>query len=280
VGFFVAVLNLLLRSTVRRSDALLVILAGSVSVVTTALTKNRVFLVWDLALPIVFLHYARRPIRVAEMALGIAALFIIAVAFTVALRSPAAFTSRTDSGLVADVADFYVVQTGEMSVVSDIVERQPVTLGYLNGATLVASALNVVPRAIWPDKPATTGEIYTRYFMPDLWRSGATFIGVPWLGELLLNGGLPALIVGTFISGWLSGMVYRRVWANTSAVSIALRGLFAFALFLLITRGSLEFYSFTLVWGVPLVLGILAIVRREVTRPSLSSPADALTVRK
>jgi hypothetical protein len=279
VGFFIAVVHLLMRGSVRRSDVVLVLLAGTASVVTTALSKNRVFVLWDLAVPVVILHYSRRPIRVAEAALGTTALFIVIVAFTVAFRSPAAFTSRTDQGLLADIADFIVVQTGEMSVVSDIAERQSVTLGYLNGATLVASAVNVVPRGIWAEKPATAGEIYTRYFAPDVWRTGTTFLGVPWQGELLLNGGLPALVVGTFLSGVLSGIVYRRIWAKSSTLSIALKGLFTFSLFLLITRGSLQFYSFTLVWGLPLVLGILAIERHEVSRDNVSSSADAYRAR-
>jgi len=275
VGFFIAVLHLLLHSSPRRSDVLLVFLSGTASVVTTALSKNRVFLLWDLAVPIVLLHYSRRPIRAAEAVLGTTVLFVIVVAFTVAIRSPAAFTSRTDNGLFADIADFLVVQTGEMSVVSDITQRQPVTLGYLNGATLAASAVNIVPRELWPEKPATAGEIYTRYFMPDVWRTGTTFLGVPWQGELLLNGGMTALVVGTFVSGMLCGVVYRRIWAASSALSIALRGLVAFSLYLLITRGSLQFDSFTLVWGVPLVLGTLAIVKYGVRRGNLRSPLDA-----
>jgi oligosaccharide repeat unit polymerase len=280
VGFFIAVLHLLLRRSTKRSDVVLVLIAGSASVVTTALSKNRVFILWDLIVPAVILHYSRRPIRIAEAVIGATALFMITIAFTVALRSPEAFTSRSGQGLLADVADFLVVQTGEMSVVSDIVERQSATLGYLNGATLFASVVNVVPRGIWADKPATAGETYTRYFVPSVWRAGNTFLGVPWQGELLLNGGLPALIVGTFLSGFLSGLAYRRIWAKPTALSVALRGLFAFSLFLLITRGSLQFYSFTLVWGIPLVLGTLALVRNQASRGNLRAPAHADIARR
>jgi oligosaccharide repeat unit polymerase len=279
VGFFIAVVHFLLRSSPRPSDLLLVLLAGSASVVATALSRNRVFLVWDLAVPVVILHYTRRRIRVPEALLGITALFVITVVFTVAIRSPQAFSSRTGSGFLASIADFYVVQTGEMSVVSDIAERQASTLGYLDGATLVASAVNVIPRAIWSDKPSTAGETYTQYFMPDVWRRGSTFLGVPWQGELLLNGGLPALVLGGFLTGLLFGLLYRRIWAKPTAVGIALRGLFSFSLFLLITRGSLEFYSFTLVWGVPLVLGILILTKRPPSTNLQSSAAPMVGTR-
>lgn len=280
VGFFIAVVHLLLRTPRRRSDVVLVFLAGAVSVITSVLSKNRVFVLWDLVVPVVILHYARRPIRVVEAVVGITALFLVTVAFTVALRSPTAFISRSDSGFLANISDFIVVQTGEMSVVSDIAQRQPMTLGYLNGGTFVATALNIVPRAVWAEKPATAGEIYTRYFLPNLWLSGATFIGVPWQGELWLNGGLLALIVGTFVTGSLSGLIYRRIWRKPSTLSIALRGLFSFSLFLLITRGSLEFFSFTLVWGLPLVLGILALKRHGASRHTFLSATDSYTTPK
>jgi hypothetical protein len=269
VGFFIAVMHLLSRGSRQAGDVVLVWIAGLASLVTTALSKNRVFLLWDLVVPIVMVHYARRRIRMTQAVAGALALFMITVGFTVAVRSPEAFTSGTDRGLLASVANFLVVQTGEMSVVSDIAERQPGTIGYLNGSTLVASALNLVPRGIWADKPPTAGEIYTRYFVPSVWRTGNTFLGVPWQGELLLNGGLLALIVGTFTSGLLFGLVYGRIWAQTSSLYIGLRGVLSFSLFLLITRGSLQFYSFTLVWGVPFVLGTLALVRREVRHHKL-----------
>jgi hypothetical protein len=278
VGFFIAVAHLLLRRSARFTDVALVVLAGLVSVVASALSKNRVFLLWNLGVPVAILHYSRRPIRMVEVVLGTTALFMIAVAFTVTLRSPAAFTSRTNTGVLANISDFLVVQTGEMSVVSDIAERQPSTLPYLDGATLVASAVNVVPRAIWHDKPATAGEIYTRYFLPDVWRTGATYLGVPWQGELLLNGGLVALVAGSILSGMFFGLLYRRFWAMSSALTITLRGVLAFSLYLLIARGSLEFYSFTLVWGIPLVFGIVALERLPRSRGKLSSPVRATDI--
>lgn len=261
VGFFLAWTHLLLRGRVRASDLALVVLAALASLGATALAKNRVFLLWDVVLPVVILHYGRRPIRVAQAAFGVAAMFALAVVFTVAIRSPTAFVSRTAEGTIANAADFLVVQAGEMFVVSDIVERQAHTTGYLNGSTLVATAVNVVPRGIWPEKPPSAGEVYTRDFFPDVWRAGATFLGVPWLGELYLNGGFPVLLGGAFISGLIVALIHRRLLTSGSAFAATFHGVFAFSLFFLITRGSLQVYSYSLVWGVPMLLGIVAITR-------------------
>src|SRR5439155_4793250 len=66
VGFFLACAHLFSRERPRKSDWALVGVAALVSVVTTALTKERVFVVWALAIPIVILHYGRRSIRIRE----------------------------------------------------------------------------------------------------------------------------------------------------------------------------------------------------------------------
>ncbi len=261
VGFFLASTHVLLRERVRLSDWTLLVLAALASLAATALARNRVFLLWNVALPVVILHYGRRPIRTAEAAFGVAVMFALAVVFTVVIRSPTAFVSRTAEGPIAGAADFLVVQAGEMFVVADIVERQVRTTGYLNGSTLVATAVNVVPRGIWPEKPLSAGEVYTRDFFPDVWLAGVTFLGVPWIGELYLNGGFPAVLGGTFVSGALAALLHRRLVSSGSALAASFQGLFAFSLFMLITRGSLQVFSYSLVWGVPLLLGLLAVTR-------------------
>jgi len=101
------------------------------------------------------------------------------------------------------------------------------------GRQLLGSALFWVPRAIWPTKPVDTGILLAEY-------RGYTFdnLSAPLWAELLVNGGVPLLVVGFIAVGALLRTMDRRLipafpaggyWAVVGAIfpvymTILLRG--------------------------------------------------------
>jgi hypothetical protein len=74
---------------------------------------------------------------------------------------------------------------------------------YAHGGTLIDAALAVVPRALWPEKQqvAGSGDLVARYtglsFGPD------TSVGIGQVMECYVNFGLPGVVAGFLVIGWL-----------------------------------------------------------------------------
>lgn len=93
-------------------------------------------------------------------------------------------------------------------IVRDVPGATPFTYGRTFAWVLIAP----IPRVLWPDKPAVSVGIYLKQALEN---TDAQTGGVPssWLGELYLNGGILAVILGCLAFGYLSALVvlwYRR----------------------------------------------------------------------
>lgn len=98
-----------------------------------------------------------------------------------------------------------------------------------HGETLVDAVLALVPRILWPDKPAFggSGDLVTRY-------TGVTFaegtaVGIGQVMELYVNFGRPAVLVGFVVLGALVAHLDRLAMVSLDRGSGA-RFLFAFCL--------------------------------------------------
>lgn len=76
---------------------------------------------------------------------------------------------------------------------------------YLKGDSVWEGFLALVPRAFWPEKPVFAGSPQIVSKMTGLRLSPTTSFGVGNVMEFQINFGIPGVIVGFFVLGWLIG---------------------------------------------------------------------------
>jgi len=78
---------------------------------------------------------------------------------------------------------------------------------YLDGESVWEGLLSLVPRLLWPDKPVFGGSPQIVSKMTGLHFSPNTSIGVGNVMEFQINFGIPGVVIGFFVLGWLIGML-------------------------------------------------------------------------
>lgn len=81
---------------------------------------------------------------------------------------------------------------------------------YLYGRSVWEGLIALVPRAIWPEKPVVAGSPKIVSEMTGLVLSETTSFGVGNVMEFHINFGIPGVIGGFLILGWLLGMLDRK----------------------------------------------------------------------
>jgi hypothetical protein len=81
---------------------------------------------------------------------------------------------------------------------------------YLEGDSIWEGLLSLVPRAFWPEKPVFAGSPQIVSKMTGLHLSPTTSFGVGNVMEFQINFGIPGVIIGFFLLGWLIGTLDLR----------------------------------------------------------------------
>jgi hypothetical protein len=81
---------------------------------------------------------------------------------------------------------------------------------YLKGQSVWEGALSLVPRAFWPDKPVYAGSPEIVSKMTGLRLSSKTSFGVGNVMEFQINFGIPGVVIGFLVLGWLIGALDRK----------------------------------------------------------------------
>jgi putative effector of murein hydrolase LrgA (UPF0299 family) len=76
---------------------------------------------------------------------------------------------------------------------------------YLKGESIWEGVLSLVPRVLWPEKPVFAGSPQIVTKMTGLTFSPTTSIGVGNVMEFQINFGIPGVVIGFFVLGWLIG---------------------------------------------------------------------------
>ena len=76
---------------------------------------------------------------------------------------------------------------------------------YLEGDSVWEGLLSLVPRAFWPEKPVFAGSPQIVSKMTGLHLSPTTSFGVGNVMEFQINFGIPGVVIGFFVLGWLIG---------------------------------------------------------------------------
>lgn len=88
---------------------------------------------------------------------------------------------------------------------------------YLHGRSLWEGFIALVPRAIWPDKPVKAGSGTVVSEVTGLVLSETTSFGIGNVMEFHINFGVPGLVFGFLLLGWLLGVLDRKAaMAETS----------------------------------------------------------------
>jgi hypothetical protein len=81
---------------------------------------------------------------------------------------------------------------------------------FLYGRSLIEGAQALIPRALWPEKPVVAGSPKIVAEMTGLTLSEGTSFGVGNVMEFDINFGIPGVILGFLILGWVLGTLDRR----------------------------------------------------------------------
>jgi hypothetical protein len=78
-------------------------------------------------------------------------------------------------------------------------------VNYLEGDSVWEGLLSLIPRALWPEKPVFAGSPQIVSKMTGLRFSPTTSFGVGNVMEFQINFGIPGVVIGFFLLGWLIG---------------------------------------------------------------------------
>ena len=171
---------------------------------------------------------ARRWLPALGTALAVFYLFVVSPVVMQA-RMQAVQSESAGSRLVETFADMFSERAGSPSQVSAwepvdaLLRRQfdpaPVsyiageveTYGLQYGATMDYIRYAFIPRILWPDKPSVTrGAWFTVYTgFAETEAEATTSTGITATGELYWNFGLPGVLAGMFVIGWLLALLWR-----------------------------------------------------------------------
>ena len=92
---------------------------------------------------------------------------------------------------------------------------------YLNGRSLWEGFLSLVPRILWPDKPVYGGSPKIVSEMTGLELAEGTSFGVGQVMEFHVNFGVPGIVIGFLILGWVLGILDRMAAVAERAGNIS-----------------------------------------------------------
>jgi hypothetical protein len=84
---------------------------------------------------------------------------------------------------------------------------------FLNGQSVTDGIISLIPRAMWPDKPTSAGSGQTVAEMTGLELNQDTSWGVGNVMEFYINFGIPGVVIGFLMLGWLMGTLDLRAAA-------------------------------------------------------------------
>ena len=153
-----------------------------------------------------------RVLPIKSLVLGAGAILLLISTMTQLRSAPDQQDLDLDTAITTALADgavgtlVYNRNLADPSVVGHLYHAVPHSIPYQNGKTITTWALAPVPRSIWPDKPIVNfGPVIGSVIY------GNPRSGVPpgWVGDLYLNQGLPAVLLGSILIGWLLGQLDR-----------------------------------------------------------------------
>lgn len=137
------------------------------------------------------------------------------------------FAGQRDSGSTAWdwFADAFR-RLNHLHVTAAIIADTPAYVPYSGGATYAPLVTKLIPRALWPDKPAETqGNAWAQRYGYLYSGDDVTSFNLPFLPEMYMNFGYPGIVVIGFMLGGLMGFVASRLWMREDDSSLIAFGI-------------------------------------------------------
>jgi oligosaccharide repeat unit polymerase len=144
--------------------------------------------------------------------------------------------------------------------VQQVVDREPTRLYW--GGTFLTAFTNVVPRQLWPGKPATGGVLFTRDYLFDRWQ-GRSHFSTGIFAEFAINFGQRLMPLGLLVLAvglHTAALVQKRAQHTSPAVAGYWAAMYAFILPMTV---GLLYLEFTTAWVLVLTRAVpLAVLYR------------------
>lgn len=159
--------------------------------------------------------------------------------------------------------------------------HQPEVEPFARGATFLEAGMAMIPRAVWPGKPVVAGgSLFVERFT-GIQRSAddQTSVGLPYPFELYANWGIPGVIIGLFIVGYLVARL--ELYLMTGTLSLGRRLFWASVLLTLSAGGQRMDVVLPSIVAGALTAGAVGfgLARFVAERESLAEHPDPATVR-
>ena len=243
---------------------------------------------YTVAYALVLRHYLRAPFQTRRLALiAIVVLLTNALYVTYRVGRPQELTDAPSEiahvfeqkGYTRATMDALFPRFHGTGSLARVVEKVP-AVGHQWGKYFVTDLLFFpVPRALWPEKPVSSGIQFNRLFYNDIIPRDETSAIVPTLlGELYWMFGLPGILAGTCLFGASCRALYCYMVANRSLASVVLYSVGFWGLVL--ANETLSLHSAMSLMTLLTVIGLLRAVSVSQRRPAFSAlPAVILTGR-
>jgi oligosaccharide repeat unit polymerase len=224
---------------------------------------------------LIYLRYRRPSRRTIALAALIVVIGVPALALASTVRNYTQLVSTSRAVSLAFSTPPTSFDTADLSPFDNLVAIRklvPTSVPSLNGSTLVAIPLALVPRSVWSGKPQPLDLQVTSLLYP----GGTGGSPIMMQGELYWDLGLAGVILGAGMLGALIGMTARR-----GAAARTRYGTLAYAVFVPSTLALLTRALATMTGNLVIALvGVGAsawLLSWERRRPARSAPADELT---
>ncbi len=275
VAFFLHATNMIAqKNQASLFDWLALVAVAFLSLILPFLTSSRTEMIYLGIILLSIWHYSVKRISVLKGAAAVVvALVFLTLMGQLRTMSSAAnaedkeFSVSVESILKATVGRAYFMDIGKTSV---IVNAVPDRVDYLYGESLVLFIVGPIPRSIWLEKPAVRIGLFVGQEIYG--RDNASGVPPGYVGELYMNFGYPAVVIGMLLYGWVAAQAYNMLILKERTplkvvIFCVINMLMAFSL---LTGDVTGMMSQLFRYGVPLLLFMLLFRRghlRKNARP-------------
>ena len=277
----VAVLVLLV-DPVSRKSRWWVWLMALVSTLAFLPFGSRALVLLAAASPIALYHLTVRQVQLRWMLLGtaVAAAGLFGLGFARLLTSQRIEqTAAAFSKHPLTAVHFAFNAVGELKIfdaTSIVIRDVPEFTPYNYGETFARVPWMIIPRRLWHEKPVTSGHLIVRRYLPNL----RTAYPPMAIGELFAAAGWFGVLIGFFLLGWVSRVVWEWHQRHAGSGNASVYLLYCFFVFDFIRVGDPSRTTWFLLIGASLTALVFAVsasysVPPDADRLASSSPSRA-----
>jgi oligosaccharide repeat unit polymerase len=221
----------------KRRDLFRVILIALISIAQLYLGGGRASFILVLLIIFAMINYFKKKVSINIILTFTVLAMVFSFYYLVFTRG----TIKIDNSKIIQEINYVTksaVTAGDLNeifVFSDVLTKVPYQIPYQYGKTYLALVTLPIPSKIYPNKLPEAGYFWTQSVYPDY--SKYSSLGMPCVGELYLNFGYFGIMLGMFLLGSVSKLLYLHVMKNLTIGSGFFYAVFIYFFYLYLTRG-------------------------------------------